>query len=152
MRLSAHVYSETKQDGVWVADTARTFLLKELVTTGQIEAHMQETPIPESLQLFGLLSDEAWESLPWSYWQKGMPDDVSPEVHAVSQAWEGDGFGHNYLTLQELTEKYAELSADPRPLARELRQPLGDVIYTMSSDAHQEASPEDRRIVFWFNQ
>lgn len=152
MRLSAHVYSETKQEGLWVADAARTFTMKELVTTGQSEAHMEETYIPQDPALYGLLSDEAWESLPWSFWQKGVPDDVSTEVRAVSQTWEGDGFGHSYLTLQELTEKYVELLADPRELAQTLQKPLGEVIYTMSSDMHQVSSPEDRRIVFWFNQ
>jgi hypothetical protein len=146
------VYSETKKEGLWVADAARSFTMKELVTLGRAEAHMDETTIPQQPELFGLLSDEAWESLPWSYWQKGMPDDVSSEVQAVSQTWEGDGFGHNYLTLQELTEKYVELLEDPRALAQTLQKPLGEVIYTMSSDMHQVNSPEDRRIVFWFSQ
>lgn len=147
-----HIFIETKHpSGTWQAKAADTFESLELPVTGKTVHTMEEAPCPDDTRLYGLLADEAWETLPWSYWTKGLPTDVSLEIRALSQDWEGEAYGHSYLTLQELSEKYAELQKDTRAQAKELQQPLGQVIYTLAADSHEPQSPEDRRIVFWFH-
>lgn len=151
MKPGIHVFIETWYEGEWMASAAHTFTLCALVTLGSTEARMAETSLPADPLLHGLLCDEAWESLPWSFFQKGFPDDASPQVKAVSESWSREAFGHTYLTLQELVEKYVELLADPRALAKRLREPLSEVIYALSAGMRPDDSPEHRRIVMWFN-
>ena len=151
-RLQLHLFTETRTaKGNWVADAASTFVEQESPVSGRPVVSMEETPCPQDLPLFGLLSDGAWESLPWSCWQRGIPDDASPQILALSQEWEEGSFGHNHLTLEELSEKYAELKADPRVQARKLEHSLAEMLYALSAGSTVDVPPANRRVVFWFH-
>jgi hypothetical protein len=146
------MFTETRTpQGNWVAEKTDTYREQSSPVNGSIYRTMEETPCPRDLPLFGLLCDEAWESLPWSFWQRGMPEDASTQVKAVSQDWEEESFGHTHLTLQELVEKYQELKEDPRPQARKLEHSLGEMLYALYASAQAEVAPEHRRVVFWFH-
>lgn len=147
-----HLYSETRDArGNWVADKASTFKVEHLVLgDGQLHT-MEQAPCPQDLPLFGLLSEGAWESLPWSCWERGMPEDASPEVQIIGQEWAAEAYGHNYLTLQELIEKYTQVTSDPRRQARLIEHSLAEMLYALTLNTPSSASPEDRRVVFWFH-
>lgn len=151
-RIQLHLFTESKtSQGEWAADSAATFNQQESPVSGRPVPSMEETPCPQDLPLFGVLCDGAWESLPWSFWQRGLPDDLSPQVLALSQEWAAEGFGHNHLTLQELLDKYEELKSDSRPQARLIAHSLGEMLYALMANSKTEASPDSRRVVFWFH-
>jgi hypothetical protein len=78
-----------------------------------------------------------------------MPSDTSLGLLQTLDTYEDEGHGHNYLTLQELCEKYAELTLETGNEARELQSTLSELIYTMITK-EPAVSVEDKRIVFWF--
>jgi len=150
--LKLHLFTEAKnQEGKWVAEAAHTFKETPAPVSGRMIPSMDEAPCPQHLPLFGLLSEGAWESLPWSCWQRGLPDDASPQIRALSMEWEDEAFGHNFLTLQELSEKYAQLMVDPRQMARPVEYSLAEMLYALTMTAAPSVKAEDRRVVFWFH-
>lgn len=151
-RTQIHLFTETKNSsGKWVAEAAASFTESQSPVSGRVVPTMNETPCPQDLPLFGMLCDGAWESLPWSFWQKGIPEDASPQVLAVCQEWKEDAFGHSHLTMEELLDKYEELKADARPQARMVAYSLGEMLYALMSGNQSNVTNSDRRVVFWFH-
>ena len=150
--MQLHLFTEAMDEhGKWVAEAAHTFRELPAPVSGRMIPSMEEAPCPQHLPLFGLLCDGAWESLPWSCWQRGLPDDISPQVLSISQEWADEAFGHNHLTLQELSEKYAEVLVDPRQKARMIEHSLAEMLYALTMATKSPAQPKDRRVVFWFH-
>lgn len=151
MTTHIHVYAETRLKGEWKADTASTFIMDDPNRFGWVNTRMEGLPCPADYRFFGLLVDEIRHSWSWSFVERELPADASPEVRALSNSWGVDGYGHSHLSQQELVDKLSELVIDPRPEARELQQMLCMLLNAMAERNPHHAAPDDRRIVLWFD-
>lgn len=151
MITSIHIYSETRINGEWKADASRSFEASEPNKFGWVNAVMTPVRCSEDYRLFGLLVDDVRHSWPWSMHARGFPDDASFEVGALNRSWGVDGYGHSYLSLQDLVEMVSTLLLDPRPDATMLLQHLVPMIRAISETYDATIDPEDRRVVFWFD-
>lgn len=107
---------------------------------------MRRVPCPEKYPFYGLLLDGARASHPWSFHQRGMPEDVCEEIRSVCDSFGFEGYGHSHLTLKDLVEKYLELMVSG-PQAKELMSDLRDLIKNLQATEKPEG---DVRVVFWF--
>lgn len=53
--------------------------------------------IPILMDLYGDQYKENW-------YVRGLPEDLSPELQAAADYWDGDGHSHNWLTVQEVLD------------------------------------------------
>lgn len=148
MATEIHVFSETLLNGEWTADKADSYIQELPNRFGWIDSRMEPVPCPKQAWLYGLLVDEVRYTWPWSFHEKGLPEDASPQVKQISKSWGIDGYAHSYLTLQELYEKSLELLIDPREEAKELQEYLGQLITAIPVTSN---SLDEHRIVFWFD-
>lgn len=146
MGCDIHLYSETKKNGQWVADAADSFYEEKEAGDDYAYASMDSPYRERNYELFGLLSEGVRRETAHAFPQQGFPADVSDEVRRVYEPQDGYGDAHSvsHLTLAELQYKAAELLILGDPL-------LGDLSYLLKALPASEASPEDRRIVFWFD-
>ena len=147
MTTCIHVYSEYRQRGRWVAVAQETYNEEQPNRFGWINAYMQRVPCPENYRFYGLLLDGARYSWPWSFHQKGMPEDVSEEVRNVCDSFGFEGYGHSHLTLKELVEKYLELMVSGQE-TKGLMAHLRELIDNLPKHVEDH---RDVRIVFWFD-
>lgn len=103
------MYPEYRENDKWTASEKGTYNEEQPNRFGWINASMKRIACPEKYNLYGLLHDGARCSWPWSFPGKGMPDDVSEEIRNVCDTFGFEGYGHSYLTLRGLVEKYLEL-------------------------------------------
>lgn len=148
MATEIHVFSETLQNGQWTADNAASLIVEPPARFGWVKATMDHVECPNKYWLFGLLVDEFRYSWPWSFHEKGLPDDVTPETKAVSDSWGIDGYAHSHLSVQELREKYMELLVSHKDEAKEISDYLSQLIAAIPKTTED---PCDQRIVFWFD-
>lgn len=147
MATQIHAYSEVRKGNEWVATAKDTFNEEKPNRFGWVNASMARVPVAEKYPFYGLLLDGARASHPWSFHQRGMPEDVSEEVRSVSDSFGFEGYGHSHLTLKELTEKYLELMVSG-PEAKELMVYLRQLIEHLQLE---DKPHEDVRVVFWFD-
>lgn len=147
MSTCIHVYSEHRKDAEWVADEKATYNENVPTKHGWINATMKRTPCAEKYPFYGLLVDGARASWPWSFEQRGMPQDVSEEIRNVCDSFGFEGYGHTHLTLRDLFEKYLELLVSGQE-ASELKYYLRQLIRDVPRNAEDL---EDIRIVLWFD-
>ena len=147
MATCIHVYSEIRKKNEWIANERETYNEEKPNRFGWVNATMRRVYCPENYRFYGLLADEVRTSWPWSFPIKGMPADVSEEIRSVCDSFGFEGYGHSYLTLKELVEKYLELMVSGKE-ARELMAYLRQLIDCLLglSDNHNNI-----RIVFWFD-
>lgn len=86
---------------------------------------------------------------------RGLPKDVSKEVTAISEHWNGDGHSHSHHTLNELMAyAYGETWISQRTINRldgvtsEFQVTLEKLCEFLVEPG---ISPDDIRIVFWFD-
>lgn len=147
MATCIHVYSEYRSKGRWVATEQETYNEEKPNRFGWVNAAMRRVPCPENYRFYGLLLDGARYSWPWSFPQKGMPEDVSEEVRNVCDSFGFEGYGHSHLTLKELVEKYLELMVS----GDEAKELLGYMRELIGSLPKHVENHNDIRIVFWFD-
>jgi hypothetical protein len=160
MGSDIHWYSETRKGGKWICDQAETFAAEEDTDPNEpVRYDMDDFPgRGRDYWMFGLLAHNR-TSWPWSFDEKGMPDDASREVRQLCSDWDGDGHTHSYVTRAELKAKMEEIRM---ARAHSLIQPelakfnegadhfmtrLPEIIGNLNS----EVPDEDQRIVFWFD-
>ena len=151
MITQMRIFSETKIQGEWRADTAQTYEADEANRFGWVAARMKSVDHPQDYALFGLLVDGVRMSWPWSFHERGFPEDASPEVQSLCKSWGVDGYGHSHLSLQELSELATTLMLDTRPEAGSLLASLMQLIRSVSTAHELRVDPEDRRVVLWFD-
>ena len=162
MGCDIHWHSETKKDGVWVCDQAVSFKIEPPEFEGD-----RECPVMDDLPgrtrdywFFGLLNDGARTDWPWSFpYTRELPDDVSCEVKARSDYYGSDGHSHGARTQAELMAKLDELKLARAQLliapsedasihtVDHLIKRLEETLATLGATD----TPDDRRIVFWFD-
>lgn len=150
MGCDIHLYSETYKEGKWVADLAHT-----LTTPTPEEIEDGERPDLDTSYsgrdygLFGLLSEGVRCDMAFAFPPKGVPADMSPEVAAQAENWEGDSHSHSYLTVLELKEKAAEMLILPDSGAQILLPRLSGLINGLPKTDNPNLA--EQRIVFWFD-
>jgi hypothetical protein len=150
MGCDIHLYSETKRNGRWMADKAATFFQGKEDPEDTYETTTLEDSYEggRNYRLFGLLAGVRC-SWPFSFEERGLPDDMSDQVKKLSDSWEGDAHSHSWLTRQELQHKATELMISPEEgahmCAGYLQSLLADLPVTDNPD------PSEQRIVFWFD-
>lgn len=149
MGCDIHLYSETCVQGAWVADKANTF--RETINddnTTEVYTEMDKSYRGRNYWLFGLLASDVRTDWPWSFAQRGMPDDASKEVAGLFKEWDCDAHSSSWLTVKELREKLAELLIQPENEARDLS---GYLTVLLEGLPVTTSDPDTQRIVFWFD-
>lgn len=147
MPTCINAYSERKTKGAWVATEKETFNEEKPNRFGWVNASMSMVTCPENYEFYGLLLDGVRNTWPWSFPPKGMPADASEEVRSVCDSFSFEAYGHSYLTLRELVEKYLELMVS----GTDAKQLMGYLRVLIDNIPKRADDQDDVRIVFWFD-
>lgn len=87
---------------------------------------------------------------------KGMPKDASELSHAMGEEWNSDGHSHSYDTLVDFVLAYLRSSDSAevaKAVAEKLIDPefLGKKIFELVGTYSDEGTPDDYRVVYWFD-
>ena len=155
MGCDIHWHSETKKNGIWKCDQADSFQLLE-----DEDNHPDMSDFPNRSRdywKFGLLQ-QVRHVFDWSFEVRiKFPDDASPEVRRVFEAWGGDAHSEGYRTREELKAKLEELRLLK---AQQLIGPSKEAeaishhftcLENMLGHLTSDVPDSDQRIVFWFD-
>lgn len=155
MGCDIHWHSETKKNGIWKCDQAESFQLLE-----DEDNHPDMDNFPNRNRdywKFGLLQ-QVRSVFDWSFDERiGFPDDASPEVRQVFEAWGSDAHSEGYRTREELKTKLEELrlmktqqliSPNENKLAIDHNFAC---LENMISNLSSNVPDNNQRIVFWFD-
>lgn len=154
-----HWYSETKRDGKWEFDYKESFKIVEEEEYGYSYPDAPLFPVSEhDYTFFGLIADVRGVT-PWNIRAKGFPEDASEEMGILFRHWEGDAHTPSYLNVQEFHEldlklqlAKVEMLINPiKGFAPHHAQYLIDKLEQVLTHLDDEDNPEDRRLVFWFD-
>ena len=163
MGCDIHWHSETKKDGVWVCDQADTLTMESYGYGDDPQQYPEMENFPgrhRDYWFFGLLNNGVRTDWPWSFpYTCDIPEDVSSEVRALVERWADDGHSQGARTQAELIAKLEELKLARAQL---LIDPIEDVsvmnvdhlIYRLEEvlrNLGETDTPENRRLVFWFD-
>lgn len=149
MGCDIHLYSETKKNGIWVADKANSYVPH---TNAEEDAEGYPT-LDESYDhgrnywLFGLLNPSVRTDWPWSFDEQGFPEDASPEIATTYNHWGDDAHSPNHLTREQLQIKATELLIEPDPDAKT----HSGYLVALVAGLPECTDPSQQRIVFWFD-
>lgn len=161
MGCDIHWHSETKKDGVWVCDQAVSFRINPPDEYSREYPEMDDLPgCTRDYWFFGLLNKNVRSSWPWSFpYTCDIPSDSSPEVKARVDYYGQDGHSQGARTQAELIAKVEELKLARAQLliapseeasihhVDHLIKRLEKTLDTLGATN----TPDDRRIVFWFD-
>lgn len=140
MGCDIHVHREVRCDGQWKC--------LEDYYEDDGEVFLSARYIDRNYMLFGLLA-EVRSKVSLAFTARGLPDDVSEQIQLESNEWDSDGHTHSWLDLRELHEKQTELLLSSEQLTQEcltcLQKFLGELEWP------KDVSPQNCRIVFWFD-
>lgn len=155
MGCDIHWHSETKRNGIWKCDQAESFQLLE-----DEDNHPDMANFPNRSRdywKFALLQ-QVRGRFDWSFDEHiRFPDDASPEVRQVFEAWGSDAHSEGYLTREDIKAKLEELKVLK---AQELISPSKDAevinhhftcLENMIGNLTSNVPDSDQRIVFWFD-
>lgn len=157
-----HIYSETRNSVIWLADKAASYSEEAENGEDYIWIQMEEAEgSNRDYWFFGLLAGVRTE-WPFGFQTKGSPDDASEQVSNLLQSWESDGHSHSWLTRAELKAKRNELFLLRgenliNPSLEYGAQHLDHLIGKLDDQVQYltglspDAADEDQRIVFWFD-
>ena len=153
MGCDIHWYSESKKDGVWIADTASSFGESDFDYTS-----MDEFPDGgRDYCFFGLLNNvrSDWD---WAFGDTDcIPEDASKEVNALYTLMAQDAHSAGSVSISEIQEKLLEIN---RLRAEQLIHPTNDArvlehhstrLIGMLKHMAEIGSAEDQRVIFWFD-
>lgn len=147
MKTQIHVYSEVRHNQEWIATERDTYNEEQPSRFGWIRVTMKGVSCPEEYPFYGLLVDGARASWPWSFEQRGMPQDVSEEIRNVCDSFGFESYGHSHLTLKDLVEKYLELMVSGLEAKSQMVY-LRELIRSLSELSEDHTGV---RIVLWFD-
>ena len=140
MGCDIHAFVETYEDGKWVPSKEDQFEKSTWYEPEDDELMTLNTD--RNYDLFGLLCNGVRREFVYSFDDKGIPLDCSPEVLAVYTKWGSDAHTPSYLTKSELQKKAAELLVRGE---QEMLHELNAFIKMLYGE------PETQRVVFWFD-
>ncbi len=155
MGCDIHWHSETKRNGIWKCDQAESF---QLLESEDNYPDMDGFPNrSRDYWKFGLLQ-QVRSVFDWSFDERiEFPDDASPEVRQMFEAWSSDAHSQGHRTREELKDKLEELKLlkaqqliNPSKEAEAINHHftcLENMIGNLTSDVPDS----DQRIVFWFD-
>lgn len=150
MGCDIHLYSETKKNGIWVADKADSFNPNEDADengeNGYVHINSSYSG-GRNYWLFDLLNNNVRTVFPWSFDENGFPDDASPEITACYQHLDTDAHSASYLTRLDLQKKAAELLLIADKDARD----LSGYLVSLIGGLPECTDTSEQRIVFWFD-
>lgn len=161
MCCDIHSFAEVRKNGKWekvgdvfpLGDWSRNYFKKDF----------GDRPINwRDYSLYGWLADvRNYSCVPAISQPRGIPDDVSPEVAQEINNWADDGHSHSWLSLSELLAVDYEKVLNPRNGAAfadegegmhiTLREHLSERYFRVLETLKTLGSPDDVRIVFWFD-
>lgn len=114
MGCDIHLYKEKKVDGQWV--TADEGWVDEY-NEGYVDVPWKKRFTQRDYDLFGFLCKGVRREFDFSLIEKGLPEQMSPEVAAIYNHWESDAHSCSYLTLTELKEAWEMLQKTLTPVS-----------------------------------
>lgn len=172
MGCDIHSYAEVRKNGKW-EKVGDVFPLDDFDKEWQKKDYGDKPINWRSYSLYGWLADvRNYSCVPAISQPRGIPSDVSPEVSQENDSWAGDGHSHSWLSLAELlSTNYEEFFWDRRVTRQEapnfwngaalanegegknitLRDHLGSHFFGVLETLKTLGSPDDVRIVFWFD-
>ena len=110
MGCDIHFYVEERRNGVWVSadvwspceyEKGRMTLKNELYGDRNYNLFAILANVRNGYGFAGVPTGSGFVPIAEP---KGLPDDVSPEVKAESDRWNGDGHSHTWLTVREILD------------------------------------------------
>lgn len=168
MGCDIHSFAEVRKDGVWELVEDAIFPYDEFDREWLKKDFSSEPIRDRNYGLFGWLADVRNYSMVTPICEpKGLPRDVSDCVSLESYDWEPDGHSHSWLSLKELLEVDYDVTFEDRRVTRgsngayiadvgegtivSLRDHLGNEFFSTLEVLKTLGSPEDVRLVFWFD-
>lgn len=150
MGCDIHCFSETLVDNLWTADNndPPEWLMSVKPETKKEERSLWDVWDSRDYAVFGVLCHGVRSSWEFSFGQRGFPDPVSAAIEKEYYDWGDDAHSPSYLTLKELKEKAMMMIIHPNKEAQDILPRFRTVIDAFPKS---DAKPEDRRIVFWFD-
>lgn len=155
MGCDIHMYAETLDDaGNWVESSLTDFdqchWVAEAFESDDVEEQesykaTNVVATDRNYWLFGLLNPGVRTEWPYSFEERGFPEDASASVKEQFEYEDGDAHSPSYLTKEELQLKAAELLISNEHGARD----NGSYLHDLINKLHGE--PDKQRIVFWFD-
>lgn len=175
MGCDIHSYAEVRKDGQW-QKVGEVFPLDEFGRDWHKKTHTDKPFDWRNYGLFGFLAGvRNYSAITPLSEPKGLPDDLSSEVHASAEHWDADGHSHSWLSLRELLAPDYESQVWDRRYTRQegpnffnggataaatethlgtresLRHFLGDRYFEHLDVLKSLGQPDDVRIIFWFD-
>lgn len=102
--------------------------------------------LPRHYAAFAFLADvRNYESVPYPFEEKGLPDDLAEFTASEWDIWDCDAHSMSYLNLEELREVFKRYSEYYK---KEICDSYSSLIPKMEQ---LEADGNDCRLVFWFD-
>lgn len=112
MGCDIHLYAEVKVDGKWASrenwcreyddqDADNVPYKDRLYTKRSYDTFAILADVRNGRGFAGIVTGEGFNPISAP---RGLPPDVSPQVKAQSNSWDGDGHSHSWLTLNELLD------------------------------------------------
>ena len=153
MGCDIHAFTEVKTpNGNWICAHREGFAdgVDPDYPEDGVRVTLDEMPhINRHYALFGLLNSNVRCEFPFSFEERGFPDDASFEVRSLYEYEDSDAHSASHLTLQELKQKAAELLISDVQDARDGSSALAQLV--ISQMPPHEGDPSDQRLVFWFD-
>ena len=153
MGCDIHMYAETlDKQGNWQPSDTKDFVVNKWIANLDKEEIEDDEGIlatnvvatERNYWLFGVLNNVRSE-WPFSFSDKGFPDNASDCVRKQFDYWESDAHSPNYLTKRELSTKIMELLISHEKDAFENATYLTEINDKLFGD------PDTQRVVFWFD-
>ena len=154
MGCDIHWHSETKSNGIWKCDQADSFEPDNEDSGPDMDDFPNRS---RDYWKFGLLQ-QVRSVFDWSFDERiEFPDDASPEVRQLFEAWGSDAHSEGYRTREELKSKLDELKLLK---AQQLINPGNEAeaishhftcLENMLANLTSDVPDSDQRIVFWFD-
>ena len=150
MGCDIHPYTETRDaEGRWQADAKASWKIEYPGEEDEYADMDCFQPMrSRDYAFFGLLNDVR-SHCAYAFPDKGFPDDASEEVAELHAQWGSDGHSHNVITLAEMKQKAAEMLLMPSDELRDYRLEKLSKLISLLDDG--TATPDNRRVVFWFD-
>lgn len=153
MGCDIHHYLERKTDTGWkcLNQLDPDFDPKYREEYGE-EPCLDKLPTRRNYPLFALLA-EVRGDFKYSFKERGIPEDMSPEVAEEYESWSGDAHTPSWLLLSELQVKATELLIVQHEEGLSwAAQSLVELIQIIKDFPGAEGAQEDElRMVFWFD-
>lgn len=148
MGCDIHAYYERKINDKWESMHPNDWQSVTDSEDGMKDLPWELTLLNRDYWLFSMLARVQGE-FEYSFFPKGMPDDVCTAIKTVYDSWAEDGHSHSFLTIKELKHKATELLLEP--LTPHIENNINGLQKLIKQFPDVSLGDENYRIVFWFD-